>query len=90
MHFWLAIRNHEGFFYFVSRCLLGHENIHDPYIISRKKLGRKFLVGSELEISPTISRPRLVDKPRPRVQDSEENQHFWVSLDAVCEKSSRF
>ena len=28
-----------GFYYFVSRCLLGHENIHDPYIISRKRLG---------------------------------------------------
>jgi len=26
----------KGFYYFVSRCLLGHENIHDPYRISRK------------------------------------------------------
>ncbi|CAK9078629.1 unnamed protein product [Durusdinium trenchii] len=45
-----TVASRTGFFYFVSRCLLGHENIHDPYIISRKRLG-EFEPAPKLEAS---------------------------------------
>ena len=67
MRFWFAIRNPAGFFYFVSRCLLGHENIHDPYIISRKKLGSDiwaksgFVWAWDFSLLPSLSLGSLID-----------------------------
>lgn len=51
----------KGFYYFVSRSLLGHENIHDPYIISRKTH-----LGDSIMTAITIS--GLADGPYAFVQ----------------------
>ncbi|CAJ1333200.1 unnamed protein product, partial [Effrenium voratum] len=51
----------KGFFYFVSRCLLGHERIHDPYIISRKNQ-----LGDSIMTAITIS--GLADGPYAFIQ----------------------